>query len=501
MATFTLDYVTYTLNSVDLTASVTGNALQGVTNVTIPSTISNGTNTYTVTSIGNTAFNMSSYLASIVIPNTVTSIANGIGGFNGAFQGCSALTAVTIGASVTSIGDSAFFNCSELTAVIIPDAVTTIGSYAFMSCSKLTAVTIGSSVASIGNNAFAGCSKLTAVIIPDAVTSIGSNAFAQCSELTAVTIGSGLTTMGQGAFQCYTETLTSMYFLGDYPSGINSDTFYGDVSLTLYYLDGATNWPSTVGGKNAYPIPTITSATTSSVSISSTETSLSSVYVYTSTSGGTTWTTISVAMTNGYGTLSGLSSGTLVSTIANIYDATTYADYCKTVTTSTPIPSSNVCFPAKTPIMTNCGPINIEDIDPVVHTIRNKKIVAITKTVAHDKNLVRIAKHALGHLYPEKTTLISQNHKVFFQGQMVQAKYLVDEARGVTLVPYNGQVLYNVLLEQYEKMQVNNLIVETLHPENNVAKLYRFLQNIDAAHHGKLIALFNQKHLEQRLRR
>jgi hypothetical protein len=113
--------------------------------------------------------------------------------------------------------------------------------------------------------------------------------------------------------------------------------------------------------------------------------------------------------------------------------------------------------------------------------------------------LVRIAKHALGHLYPEKTTFISQNHKVFFQGQMVKAKHLVDETRGVTLVPYNGQVLYNVLLEQYEKMQVNNLIVETLHPEHKVAKLYRFLQNVDAAHHGKLIALFNKKDKEHRI--
>jgi VCBS repeat-containing protein len=164
-------------------------------------------------------------------------------------------------------------------------------------------------------------------------------------------------------------------------------------------------------------------------------------------------------------------------------------------------PTSNVCFPAKTPIMTNQGAVNIEDIDPSVHTIRNKKIVAITKTVAHDKNLVRIAKHALGHLYPEKTTFISQNHKVFYQGQMVKAKHLVDEAKGVTFVPYNGQVLYNVLLEEHEKMQVNNLIVETLHPEHKVAKLYRFLQNVDAAHHGKLIALFNQKDREQRLRR
>ena len=163
------------------------------------------------------------------------------------------------------------------------------------------------------------------------------------------------------------------------------------------------------------------------------------------------------------------------------------------------VPTSNVCFPAKTPVLTNQGPVNIEDIDPAVHTIRNKKIVAITKTVAHDKNLVRISKHALGHLYPEKTTFISQNHKVFCQGQMVKAKHLVNEANGITLVPYNGQVLYNVLLEEHEKMQVNNLIVETLHPEHKVAKLYRILKNVDSVHHGKLIALFNKKDKEHRI--
>jgi len=163
------------------------------------------------------------------------------------------------------------------------------------------------------------------------------------------------------------------------------------------------------------------------------------------------------------------------------------------------IPTSNVCFPAKTPVITNQGPVNIEDINPSIHTIRNKKIVAITKTVAHDKNLVRIAKHALGHLYPEKTTFISENHKVLFQGQMVKAKHLVDETKNITNVPYNGEALYNVLLEEHEKMQVNNLIVETLHPEHKVAKLYRFLKNVDAAHHGKLIALFNKKDQEHRI--
>ena len=162
------------------------------------------------------------------------------------------------------------------------------------------------------------------------------------------------------------------------------------------------------------------------------------------------------------------------------------------------VPTSNVCFPAKTPVLTNQGYVNIEQIDPKVHTIRNKKIVAITKTVSCDKNLVCIAKNALGKNYPEQTTFISQNHKVLFQGQMIKAKHLVELAENVTFVPYKGEALYNVLLEEHEKMQVNNLIVETLHPEHKVAKLYRFLKNVKPSQHGEFIAMFNERDREQR---
>jgi hypothetical protein len=47
-------------------------------------------------------------------------------------------------------------------------------------------------------------------------------------------------------------------------------------------------------------------------------------------------------------------------------------------------------------------------------------------------------------------------------------------------------------------MQVNNLIVETLHPDHKVAQMYRYLKNIDPAHHGKYIELFNKHDREQR---
>jgi hypothetical protein len=61
-------------------------------------------------------------LTSIVIPNNVPRIGNGL------FYGCSGLTSVTVGINVTSIGDDAFQNCPELTRVIfMGNAPNTVG--------------------------------------------------------------------------------------------------------------------------------------------------------------------------------------------------------------------------------------------------------------------------------------------------------------------------------------------------------------------------------------
>ena len=93
-----------------------------------------------------------------------------------AFWWCTGLTSVTIGNSVTSIGDGAFLHCESLTSIIIPNSVTNIGVATFNGCSSLTSIIIPNSVTSIGNYAFDGCSRLTSVIVPSH-TEIENNAF------------------------------------------------------------------------------------------------------------------------------------------------------------------------------------------------------------------------------------------------------------------------------------------------------------------------------------
>ena len=134
-----------------------------------------------------TVVRQSSSIKEAIIPNIITYQekaypATAIG--NSAFYGCTGLTSVTIGDSVTSIGNSAFYGCKGLTSVTIPDSVTTIGNNAFAYCTGLTSATIPDSVTSIGNDAFDSCTSLTTIVIPDSVTSIGNDAFDSCIFLT-----------------------------------------------------------------------------------------------------------------------------------------------------------------------------------------------------------------------------------------------------------------------------------------------------------------------------
>ena len=306
-------------NSVTSIGNYAFSGCSGLTSLTIPNS---------VTSIGNKTFSNCSGLTSLTIPNSVTSIGSS------AFRGCSgltslkiedgsetlsfstsysstpftscplqslylgrnisysdhyspfkSLTSVTIGNSVTSIGDYAFSGCSGLTSLTIPNSVTSIGSSAFADCSgltslaiengsetlsfstsysstpfascplqslylgrnisynssyyspfkgkaSLTSLTIDNSVTSIGDYAFSGCSGLTSLTIPNSITSIGSSAFSGCSGLASLTIPNSVTTIGDHAFSdC--SGLTSVH-ISDLASWCNIS--FGDSSANPLYI-------------------------------------------------------------------------------------------------------------------------------------------------------------------------------------------------------------------------------------------------------------------------
>ena len=141
--------------------------------------------------------------------------------------------------SVTSIGNDAFNGCFNLQSVTIPNSVTSIGNDAFSICFRLQSVTIPNSVTSIGNNAFQFCFDLQSVTIPNSVTSIGDHAFYSCSSLQSVTINSN-PRIGADAFgetpATVTMNLTANKIDGDYWTTFynNGYNFQADGNTTVY---------------------------------------------------------------------------------------------------------------------------------------------------------------------------------------------------------------------------------------------------------------------------
>lgn len=208
-------------------------------NVVIPKSVVYDGNTYSVTSIGGSAFYNCSGLTSVTIPNSVTSIGSS------AFYGCNGLTSITIPNSVTSIGESAFSGCSGLTSITIPNSVTSIGSYAFYGTAWYnnqpegmvyagkvaygykgnmpanTIITIKDGTLGIAGNAFYGYSNLASVVLPNSVQTINGNAFRECSGLTSFIIPQNVTSIGSDVFRdCNSLTtiiseITSPFNIGD----------------------------------------------------------------------------------------------------------------------------------------------------------------------------------------------------------------------------------------------------------------------------------------------
>ena len=199
-------------------------------NVVIPSTVTYNGIVYSVTGIGDNAFDDSD-VTSVTIPNTVKSIGNS------AFAYCILLTNIQIPSSVTSLGGSVFAS-SGLSNISIPQSITAIPGGAFAFCTRLQTVSIPNSVSIIGDGAFRGCTLLTEIQIPSSVTSFGSSVFTDSGLTNPVTCGNrllycppnyegeyhipmGITELGGGGFSGCTK-LTKVII----PHGVTSIPAY-----------------------------------------------------------------------------------------------------------------------------------------------------------------------------------------------------------------------------------------------------------------------------------
>ena len=259
-----------------------GNAVSG--SLEIPSSVSDGSSTYTVVRLGEYSFYGCSDITSITIPGSVTSIGkycffrsinnenrtvltieDGMGTlmledacFGNVFLSklylgrnldyetgqrpipSTFITSLTISNSVNIIGPELFKGARSLTSVKIPDSVVTIDTSAFESCSSLSYIEIPASVTIIGSSAFKGCSGLTSVEIPNSVTIINPSVFEGCSSLSAVKIPDFVTAIGSSAFKdC--SSLTSVE-IPNSVTEIGSSAFEGCSSLNSVILSNSITY-------------------------------------------------------------------------------------------------------------------------------------------------------------------------------------------------------------------------------------------------------------------
>lgn len=100
-----------------------------------------------------------------------------------AFYDCDALTFVSLGPKITTIGSSAFRDNSSLENIDIPDNVLSLGINTFSDCNSLTHVSIGSCINRLPEGLFYNCSSLSAISIPENILSIDDNVFYGCTNL------------------------------------------------------------------------------------------------------------------------------------------------------------------------------------------------------------------------------------------------------------------------------------------------------------------------------
>ncbi len=207
-----------------------------------PVTIPTNVNGVTVIGIAGFAFEYSTNITSVTIPEGISNV----GPYS--FQYSPTLTNVMV-LGTAYIGSNAFWNCTNLRSAFIAGG--TLGYGAFQSCDNeagfppypnqpppigLTNVILGNGVTSIGDWVFSS-DLFSNVVIPENVTNIGDYALSEC-PLGSIVLPWGVVSIGLGAFEdC---PLTNVTF----PSGLQSIgpfAFYGTLLRSVTFPDNVTS--------------------------------------------------------------------------------------------------------------------------------------------------------------------------------------------------------------------------------------------------------------------
>ncbi|MCR5160113.1 MAG: leucine-rich repeat protein [Prevotella sp.] len=168
---------------------------------------------------------------------------------DGAFQG-TAITTISLPATITRIPNGAFFECRQLSTVTLPEGLTQISAAAFARCESLEELFIPEAVTDLGGDTdygyasyvFGGCTSLKKVNIPAGVTTLAGGLFKD-SGLETFLIPATVTTLEPNSFRA--QNLREFKLCH---SAVNqlayTESVFKDVDLstvTLYVPAGAKN--------------------------------------------------------------------------------------------------------------------------------------------------------------------------------------------------------------------------------------------------------------------
>lgn len=209
----------YDINAESKEATVTRNtAYKELTALNVPGKINVGNVDYTVTTIGQQAFQECVGLTTVSLGEGVREVGKWT------FYKCTGISSLSLPSTLVLVDQSAFSGCTSLESLVLPDNLTTIKSYGFGKCTSLKELTLPANLKTLDGSAFSGNTGLKKINfgpvletitnntfydcgievleLPASLTTLGAGAFSRCNQLTTVKLPASLKTIGEQAFYC-----------------------------------------------------------------------------------------------------------------------------------------------------------------------------------------------------------------------------------------------------------------------------------------------------------